>query len=96
MMAWSPTGPTVTTVADTPLRFVPAATGNLGGVVRVFNGGAGLVTFTLGNSALAANTDAIPVGTGFRSDLYVAYGPGITHIISSVGPLSATPGIARP
>lgn len=93
-MLWSPSGPTVTVDAN-PKQFVPSASGNLGGVARLFNVGATAVTFTLGTSGLASNTDAIPVGAG--QDMIIAYGPTVTHVFASnATDLRITPGIGRP
>lgn len=89
-LIWSPAGPTVLTDAA-PKQFVPTASGNLGGVARVV-GGAADATFTLGSSTVI-NTQVIPILAG--QDLFIAYGPGDTHIFASAADVRITPGIAR-
>lgn len=92
-MIWSPAGPTVI-ANEQPERFVPLTSGNLGGVARVV-GGTLDGTFTLGPSTMIADAMLIPILIG--QELFIAYGPGDTHIyVSTATDVRITPGIARP
>jgi hypothetical protein len=97
-MLWTPTGPTLesaTSPANT--RFVPVASGNLGGVARIVNLDVAPQSFTLGSASVAntpGTTTAIRLGIG--QDIIVAYGPDVTHISASGVGVSITPGIGRP
>jgi hypothetical protein len=101
-MIWSPTGPSVTaTTGATAFRAAGNIAANLGGVARVCNVGvvtegtsAATATFTIGGSGVT-NTMLIPVPAG--QSMYIAFGPGDTHIVASANSLLViTPGIGRP
>lgn len=92
-MLWSPTGPTVEVLATaTPFRAGSLA--NLGGVARLHNRGAAVVTFSIGSSTVT-DTQLIPLSVG--QDIIVAFGPTDTHAIASAAAsIFITPGIGRP
>lgn len=95
-MLWSPTGPRVAagvSPANAAFRSAGNIAANLGGVAWVFNNTATTQDFTIGGSAVT-NTVRIPLGP--NSGMFVAFGPGDTHISADAATILIVPGIGRP
>jgi hypothetical protein len=94
-MIWSPTGPSVAAgLSPANEQFVPAQSANLGGVARIVNLDAAPQSFSIGGSTVDNVTPQVRLAIG--QEIYITYGPGVTHISASNANVHINPGIARP